>query len=224
MSRTITDNPGGWSRSLPGHTVEYEASFAQPFYYGGSLTIAAGAAGTYTLTIIDTEHIYFIDVVNVTPQAFKEFSALVYVNDVNYVASAAQGYCIIPLRMNPSIQLIDGDHVDVTVTNLDASQRTFLVKLNGTKIKRPSNFGHGPAAYWTVDSHAISVGDQVNFTNETPYPLTANDWDFGDGSVHATTKDPSHIYTVAGSYYPVLKATNAYGHDYYAESTPIVVS
>jgi PKD repeat protein len=224
MSRVITDNPGGWSRSLPGHTVEYEASFAQPFYYGASLVINAGVSQTYTLTITDTEHIYFIDVVNVTPQAFKELSVLVYVNDLNYLAAAGQGYIFLNLRQNPSIQLISGDHLDITVVNLDGSQRTFLVKVNGTKIVRPANFGHAPGAYWTAHIHDILLGWHVHFTDGSSNSPTSWDWDFGDGTPHSSEQNPQHTYDILGTFYPRLKVTNQYGHDFYAESTPIVVS
>lgn len=224
MVRTITDNPGGWSRSLPGHTVEYEASFAQPFYYGGSLVLAAGASGTYTLTFSDAAHIFFIDMINITPQAYKELNALVFVNDVPYVGASSVGWLNIPLRQNPSIQLLAGDHLDVTVNNQDSSQRTVLVKVNGTKIVRPDGFGHAPGAYWTADDHSISVGGQVQFTDASTASPTSWEWDFGDGSPKSTDQNPLHVYSKAGSYYPRCKVGNIYGFDFYAESTAIVVT
>lgn len=149
MVRSITDNPGGWSRSLPGHTVEYEPSFAQSFYYGDSLTIAAGATSVYTLDFDDTQHIYFADMISITPQAYKEFAVVVYVNGVPYAAASGIGWLNIPLRQNPSVQFIAGDSLAVSVTNQDGSSRTFLVKINGTKIIRPSGYGHAPAAYFS---------------------------------------------------------------------------
>ena len=149
MARTITDNPGGWSRSLPGHTVEYEPSFAQPFYYGTSIALGAGESGTYTLTFTDTAHIFFIDMVNITPQSYKELNAIVEVNDVPYVAASGIGWLNLPLRQNPSIQLIAGDKIDVIVNNQDGNTRTMLIKIHGTKIVRPANFGHAPGAYFT---------------------------------------------------------------------------
>ena len=224
MSRSITDNPGGWSRSLPGHTVEYEPSFAQSFYSGGSLSIGAGANATYTLTIADTEHIYFPDMVSVSPQAYKEFVVVVYINDVPYVAASGIGWLNVPLRQNPSIQLISGDHIDVYVVNQDGSTRTFLVKVNGTKIIRPAGFGHAPAAIWTADTHSIRKGGHIHFTDATGNSPTSWEWDFDDGSPVSTDQNPVHTYALAGSYYPRLKVGNIYGYDYYAESTPIVVS
>lgn len=224
MSRSITDNPGGWSRSLPGHTVEYEASFAQPFYYGSSVVINSNDTGLYTLSIVDDTHIFFIDMVNVTPTKYKEFWVAVWINDINYVAVSTIGYAIIPLRMNPSIQLIAGDHVDITIGNLDVIQQTFLVRINGTKIVRPSGFGHAPGAYFTVDDVSISPGGHVHFTDATTNSPVSWEWDFGDGTAHSTEQNPVHVYAVAGTYYPKLVAKNVYGQDNYASSVAIVVT
>lgn len=224
MVRSITDNPGGWSRSLPGHTVEYEPGFAWPYVFNTSIGVNAGASATYTLTILDVEHIFFIDMLTVSPQAYKELAAVVYINDNPYVTASGIGWLNIPLRQNPSIQLIGGDHIDVLVLNQDSIARNFYIYVNGTKIKRPDGFGHAPSAYWEASTHSPSVGDWVNFVDYSWFTPTSWEWDFGDGSALSTDQHPSHIYTVAGSYYPRCKVTNAYGSDYYAESTPIVVT
>lgn len=216
MSRDITDNPGGWTRSLPGHTVEYESGFALPFYEGASLTINAGNQGTYTLTISNTDFIYFIDMISVTPLAYTAFTVVSSINDVPYVSACGNGWVNIPLRQNPSIQLIDGDHIDILVTNLDASQRTFNVKINGTKIARPANFGHAPGASYTaspVNSDPITA---VVFSDASTHTPTSWEWDFKDGSPNSALQNPSHVYTVAGVYSPKLKAINAYGWDTYS--------
>jgi hypothetical protein len=356
MSRTITDNPGGWSRSLPGHTVEYEPSFAQPFYYGTELVLGRGASSYYTLSFTDTAHIFFIDMIAICPQAYTELASVVYVNDVPYVAAAGIGWLNIPLRQNPSIQLIAGDHIDVLVVNQDGSSRNVLVKVNGTKIVRPANFGHAPGAYFTyegplgavspillraaevsgvgnpavaqqafsaVDCSGISkstgvlridlkasdpsilssnnqlevtssgnfdseelaridmeliglttsyqtfdfplsefnngddglvfsaidyirwynfttggnvtlywrnaylygVGNgEVVFTDGSTNSPTSWEWDFGDGSPVSNEQNPAHVYALPGSYYPRLKAGNAYGYDFYGLSSPVVVT
>jgi len=43
----------------------------------------------------------------------------------------------------------------------------------------------------------------VQFTDEST-GATSWDWDFGDGSAHGTTQNPSHIYSVTGTYSVVL--------------------
>jgi len=221
MARIIQDNPSGWSRSLPGHTVEYQAGFAKPFYYGGTITVAPNAQGTYTLTINDPASIFFIDVVNVTPQSYKEFAVLVYINDDNYVAGAFVGYCNIPLRQNPSIQLIDGDKIDIKVTNLDAAQRTFLVKLNGTKIARPAEVGTIPGAFFTVSAGPYSIAEDITFTDGSTHIPTSWRWVFDDGA-ESTDRSPVHHFDAAGTFSVVLTATNAFGSDTYAIDIVVV--
>jgi hypothetical protein len=224
MARTITDNPGGWSRSLPGHTVEFEASFAQPFYNGATVGVVAGGTGTYSITISDTEHIFFPDMISVTPQAYKEFAVIVYVNGSPYVAASGIGWLNIPLRQNPSIQLISGDILRIDVTNLDASARNFLIKFNGTKIVRPVNFGHAPGAYFTVNVHSLSIGQPLHLVDGSQNNPTSWDWDFDDGLPHHMEQSPWYVWYKAGSYHPKLKVINQYGYDTYAEAAAIVVS
>jgi len=224
MPRKIVDNPRGWGRTLSIHTVEYEESFAQPFSFGGSLDIASYGNDFYTLEIIDTRHIYVINNLNITPQAYKELNAIVFVNDSPYVGKGGKGWLNINLSDNPSIQFIDGDYIDVLVTNLDTLAHTFLVYGNGTRIRRSFDYGHAPGAYWMADDHSILVGGDVVFTDGSQNTPTSWDWDFGDGSEHSTDQNPTHTYLVAGTFYPLLKATNKYGHDFYSESIPVTVS
>jgi len=52
----------------------------------------------------------------------------------------------------------------------------------------------------------------VNFTDASTNSPTSWAWTFGDGGT-STAQNPSHIYTVAGTYTVTLTATNAYGSD-----------
>ena len=109
-------------------------------------------------------------------------------------------------------------------TNLDVSARTFYISFTGTRINRPSNFGRSPTAWASFSSHAINAGQSIIATDASVYSPTAWIWEWGDGSEDSTTQNPTHTYNTPGSYYPRLKAINQYGFDYFAESTPIVVS
>lgn len=53
-------------------------------------------------------------------------------------------------------------------------------------------------------------GKNVSFTNLTTIGTgtLAFDWDFGDATAHSSVKDPTHLYSVAGSYQVTLKATS----------------
>ena len=84
------DYPDGMTRMLPGHTIDLENGFARPWYEGSSVTIAAGASGSYTLDFSDDDGIYYIDVVNVSPSAYKEFTVIIHINDVPYVCGSTE--------------------------------------------------------------------------------------------------------------------------------------
>jgi len=64
----------------------------------------------------------------------------------------------------------------------------------------------------------------VNFTDTSTGTPTSWNWDFGDGSTHATTQNPTHIYTVAGTYTVTLIASNIGGSDTEIKTNYITVS
>ena len=68
-------------------------------------------------------------------------------------------------------------------------------------------------ADFSADLTTVNAGSLVTFTDTSTGTPTSWNWDFGDGSTHATTQNPTHIYTVAGTYTVTLIATNGYGSD-----------
>jgi len=66
----------------------------------------------------------------------------------------------------------------------------------------------------------------VQFTDESTQgssPITARLWHFGDGD-SSTATDPSHIYTVPGSYTVVLGVSTADGENTLSKTDYVVVS
>ncbi len=53
----------------------------------------------------------------------------------------------------------------------------------------------------------------VNFTDLSSNNPTAWDWDFGDGTLHSSLKNPSHTYSTPGDYTVTLIASNSCGSD-----------
>jgi PKD repeat protein len=51
----------------------------------------------------------------------------------------------------------------------------------------------------------------VQFTDQSTGPVTAWDWDFGDGSAHSSVQSPSHTYNSAGTFTVTLTVTGSGG-------------
>jgi hypothetical protein len=143
MVRSINDNPGGWSKTLPGHTVEFDSSYALPWVSSGVLTIPAYNNDVYTLDIPDDGFIYFVDMVSATPWSYTQFVCNVLLNASPYVSAVVEGWVNIPLRQNPSLQFIYDDQIMIDIWNQTASEQNYTIILNGTKIPKPNGFTHG---------------------------------------------------------------------------------
>lgn len=219
-----TDYPDGFRRNLPGHTVDLESGFSLPWCESTSLVIAAAGNSSFTVEFSSLDWIYFVDMINVTPQAYTEFYISVAVNGVLYTAGANMGFIIIPLRTNPSINFIDGDSVSVTVTNKDASSRTFKVMINGSKILRPSTYVKAPGAYYTASPLIGFSPLSVTFTDGSAYSPTSWEWKSNGVDVDSTEQNPTIVLSVPGIYSPVLKVVNQYGYDIYARASYICVA
>ena len=200
------DYPDGMTRMLPGHTIDLESGFALPWYEGGSVVIAAGKSGSYTLDFSDDDGIYYIDVVNVSPSAYKEFTVIIHINDVPYVCGSVMGFFFFNLRLNPSLLFISGDSVKVEILNLDAAQQTFSVKLQGTKIIRPPGYNKLPGAAFSFTPSWGIVPFNVAFTDETVYSPTSWEWKVNGDAVDSTEQNPTISVLSSGYKSPYLKA------------------
>jgi gliding motility-associated-like protein len=99
-----------------------------------------------------------------------------------------------------------GNHVYVlTATSDKGCSRSF----NGT-VKVVSQ----PTASFTYSIVSPNTNDQYAFSNTSTSPSGVAGmsyyWDFGDGTT-STTENPSHVFTVAGTYTVRLTVTNANG-------------
>ncbi|RPI38546.1 MAG: PKD domain-containing protein [Methanoregulaceae archaeon] len=78
----------------------------------------------------------------------------------------------------------------------------------GINIPPPS--GYTVAADFTGSPTTEIAPYTVTFTDKSRGRPTMWDWDWGDGTDHGTTKNPSHIYSDAGTYTVRLTASNDY--------------
>ncbi|MCX6833871.1 MAG: PKD domain-containing protein [candidate division Zixibacteria bacterium] len=72
-------------------------------------------------------------------------------------------------------------------------------------------FGPPPVADFTAEETEVCEGEAVHFTNQSRNAYFWS-WDFGDGQT-SNDRDPSHGYSVAGSYTITLTVTNECGSD-----------
>jgi glucose/arabinose dehydrogenase len=94
----------------------------------------------------------------------------------------------------------------------------YLNYLNGGEVRRIAFTGsanRSPTAVATADKTSGPLPLAVNFDGRASSdpdrdPLTF-DWNFGDGSSHATSATPAHTYSVAGSYTVTLTVKDGRG-------------
>lgn len=79
-----------------------------------------------------------------------------------------------------------------------------LVNLNGVYVPPP-------VANFTFDTNAGVNPLSVALTDSTSNTPTSWDWNFGDGSLHSASQNPSHTYTAGGRYTVTLLTSNAGG-------------
>lgn len=77
-----------------------------------------------------------------------------------------------------------------------------------------------PAASFSGSPTSGDITLTVNFTDQSSNSPTSWSWTFGDGGT-STAQNPSHDYTVAGTYTVSLTATNAYGSDTHTKTNYI---
>jgi len=70
-----------------------------------------------------------------------------------------------------------------------------------------------PTADFTANPTSGNAPLAVQFTDRSSGSITSRDWNFGDGSSHSSTQNPSHTYNNAGDYTVTLTVTGSGGSD-----------
>jgi hypothetical protein len=218
-----SDYPDGTTPALPGNTVELEAGFAIPWYQAGSIGVAAGASGSFTLTFNDPYFIYFVDSINVTATDSNSFNVLVTCNGIPFISGAGIAWLNIPLRQNRSLLFLNDDVIVVTVTSYSVSALTYTIKLMGTAILRPTNYVHAAIARFSTIYTLAVVGQPIPFTNLSQYHTLGSVWTWFDGSEDSVDANPSHAFIASGVYVPKLRVSCSHNYDTYYCNNPITV-
>jgi serine protease len=111
---------------------------------------------------------------------------------------------------NPSHQYTAAGTYTVTLTATNAYGSDSETKTGYiTVTTQPTN---PPVAAFSGTPTSGNIPLTVVFTDASTNNPTSWSWNFGDGGT-STLQNPSHQYTVAGTYTVTLTATNAYGSD-----------
>jgi PGF-pre-PGF domain-containing protein len=96
--------------------------------------------------------------------------------------------------------------------------------INGYMVTGSSvSTGGAPVAGFTAGSISGTTATPIQFTDTSTNTPTSWSWDFGDGTT-ATTQNPAHQYTTAGTYTVKLTATNSVGSDTATKTNYITVT
>ncbi|MFC2090711.1 FISUMP domain-containing protein [Bacteroidota bacterium] len=90
-------------------------------------------------------------------------------------------------------------------------------------VKDSVTLAISPVATFTASPTSIIEGESVQFTDQSTNEPTRWLWDFGDGGT-STEQNPSHVYTVSGTYTVKLMAINDAGSDIEIKTSFITVT
>lgn len=220
----MSDYPDFMDSIAPVPLPEASAGYYEPFFLNTSVSIGAGASYTYTYNIPSADYIYAVDSISVSASDFIYMRVAAFLNDEVFMWQQAKGAVSHIFTDNPSLVFIYGDKLQINITNLDSSARTFYISVVGTRFVRPVGYSKPPTARFTFTPEWIFPGETVYFTDQSKYSPTSWDWDFDDGSPHSSQQHPTHIYENEGIYYPKLTACNEIGCDTMVSSTPVNVA
>jgi PKD repeat protein len=79
------------------------------------------------------------------------------------------------------------------------------------------------AAHFRINPTEGPVPLTVQFTDKSTGSPTSWYWDFGDGTT-STLQNPVHSYNTAGTYIPILTASNVIGTSTKTSTVPITVT
>lgn len=220
----VQDYPDGFRGSVMGGTVDPVTTFFIPWCQNTTHNIAAGASYTYNITFTDPNYVFYVDMVDVTPQANTPFYILVKVNGSVVAIGSDVGALVLSLRSNPSIHFIEGDSIDIEVYNTDSSAHDFIIIANGSKALRPTTLGVPPNAYFTFTPHFGYIPFNIQFTDASTHSPTSWKWYLDGVTVVSTEQNPLIPISSKGLYTPLLEASNEYGSDTYQVADGILAA
>lgn len=213
-----TDNSYTWDfgDGSPGSSTENPTyTYAQPGSYTVTLTasnILGSDVTTGTVAIL------------LPPQASFTHAAIVAVGQPVSFSNTSTGD-----QLAFTWAFGDGGSSNETnPTHAYASSGTYTVTLTASSPVGADSFSsvvtvqQGPTASFTSSS-PDALGEVTTFTNTSSGNSLSFAWDFGDGSPISSTENPTHTYTLPGSYVVTLTATNPIHSDIFTATVAILL-
>lgn len=237
---TSTNNPTGWNWTFGDGALSDQQNpthvYSEPGNYSVNLQVI-NADGTNSLLKTDYVSVYLTETV-VTLQPAPPNPPL-----ANFTANVTQGKTPLgvafmdtstgfpanwtwdfgdgtsAITQNPAhlYSTAGSYNVSLTASNVYGSNQTLRIGYITVLPRTP------PVANFTANVTSGYVPLGVLFTDLSTNSPTSWYWDFGDGT-NATTQNPTHAYTAAGSYSVSLKVANPDGNNTTIRSNYISVS
>ncbi|MHB8522061.1 MAG: S8 family serine peptidase [Limisphaerales bacterium] len=199
---TISDNDNSAPPpSLP--TVTVTASRPQAtesgsqtgeFTFGRTGNTSAALTVHYTLSGTATNGVDYQDLTNST----------------TIPAGAATATLTVTPLDDPNDTEPDGDKTAVLTLDSDAAYQAGSPNTATVTISDDDVPG-APTADFTANPASGDAPLTVQFTDKSTGTIASWDWNFGDGSAHGTTQNPSHTYNAAGNFTVTLTVTGSGG-------------
>jgi hypothetical protein len=134
------DHPDFYIPYSEGTITEQTPGYCREFNFWEEHSIAASASYNFDFTINDEYFLWIPVLVTVSPLANTVFQTQILFAGTTFWYGSAQALVEAEFSGLAGLQLVNGNLIRVTVTNLDASARTFDVAVNGAKILKPMGY------------------------------------------------------------------------------------
>ncbi len=121
---------------------------------------------------------------------------------------------------NPSHTYVTPGNYTVSLTAANSFGSNTQTKTNYITVN-PA--GYPPVSAFTATPTSTTIGQSVQFTDQSTNSPTSWNWNFGDGGT-STTTNPSYTYVAAGTYTVSLTATNSFGSNTQTKTNYITVN
>jgi len=209
-----TNTPTSWSWSFGDGATSTSKSPSHAYTVGGTYTVtltatnsAGSSSGSKTITVtapvVAPVAAFAASATSVTTGVAIQFTDASTNTPTSWSWNFGDGSTI--TAQDPThIYLVAGTYtITLTATNgAGSSTTTKSISVTAAVVT--------PVAAFTASATSVTTGVAIQFTDASTNTPTSWSWNFGD-SATSTARNPTHAYSVVGSYTVTLTATNSAG-------------